>query len=106
MLTTEAKILNLYQKNTAQSFVLNLVPFKQEKITIKVFGSTEMKVQNIDVVKFIVIGASKNDYVETLVIPTTCSNLHNQYSNSATSNNYSHLKMYGNDWKYNKRKTK
>ena len=65
-----------------------------------------MKVQNIDVVKFIVIGASKNDHVETLVIPTIYSNLDNQYSNSATSNNYSHLKIYENDWKYNEMKTK
>ena len=47
---------------------LNLIPFKQEKIAIKVFDSTESKVQNIDVVKFIVMGARKNVYVEALVI--------------------------------------
>ena len=47
------------------------------------FGSTESKVQNIDVVDFIVIGARKNAYVEALVIPTICSNLCNQYPDSA-----------------------
>ena len=108
--TAKANILNLNQNNTAKSFILfdsgaqrtyiteelkaklNLVPFKQEKIAIKVFDSTESKVQNIDVVKFIVIGTRKNVYVEALVIPTICSNLYNQYSNSAISNNYPHLK--------------
>ena len=93
--TAEANILNLNQKNTARSFILfdsfaqriyitkelkqklNLAPFKQEKIAIKVFGSTESKVQNIDVVKFILIGARKNVYVEALVIPSICSNLCN-----------------------------
>ena len=50
---------------------------------IKVFGSTQSKAQNIDFVKFIVIGVRKNVYVEPLVIPTICSNLYNQYSNSA-----------------------
>ena len=108
--TAEANILNLNQKNTAKSFILfdsgvqhtyitkelkeklDLIPFKQEKIAIKVFGSTESKVQNIDVVKFIVIGARRNVYVEALVIPTICSNLYNQYSNRAISNNRSHLK--------------
>ena len=108
--TAEANILNLNQKNTAKSFIsfdsgaqrtyitkelkeeLNLIPFKQEKIAIKVSGSTESKVEDIDVVKFIVIGATKNVYVEALVIPTICSNLYNQYSNRAISNNYSHLK--------------
>ena len=39
---------------------LNLVPFKQEKIAVNVFGRTEeSKVQNIDV-KFIVISGRKN----------------------------------------------
>ena len=38
------------------------------------------------------IGARKNVYVEALVIPTICSNLYNQYTNRAISNNYSHLK--------------
>ena len=51
-----------------------------------------MKVQNIDVVKFIVIGASKNVYVEALAIPAICSNLYNQYSNRAIWNNYFRLK--------------
>ena len=59
--TTEANILNLNQKNTAKSSFLfdsgaqrtyitkelkqklNLIPFKQDKIAIKVFGSTESK---------------------------------------------------------------
>ena len=59
---------------------------------IKVFGSTQSKAQNIDFVKFIVIGVRKNVYVEPLVIPTICSNLYNQYSNSAIWNNYPHLK--------------
>ena len=109
--TAEANILNLNQKNTVKSFILfdsgaqrtyitkelkqklNLISFKQEKIARKVFGSTESsKIQNIDVIKFIVIGARKNVYVEALVIPTICSNLHNQYSNRTISNNYSHLK--------------
>ena len=38
------------------------------------------------------IGARKNVYVEVFVIPSICSNLYNQYSNWAISNNYSHLK--------------
>ena len=77
MQTAEANILNLNQKNTAKSFILfdcgaqrvyitkelkeklNLIHFKQEKIAIKVFGSAESKVQNIDVVKSIVISAEK-----------------------------------------------
>ena len=110
MQIAEATILNLNQSNTVKSFMLfdgdaqrtyitkelkkklNLLPFKHEKITIKVFGSTKSKVQNIEVVKFIVIGTRKNVYVEALVIPTICSNLCNQYSNSAISNNYPHLK--------------
>ena len=110
MQTAEANILNLNQKNTAKRFTLfdsgaqrtyitkklkkklNLVPFKQEKIAIKVFDSTESKVQNIDVVKFIVMVARKNVYVEAFVIPTICSNLYNQHSNRAISNNYSRLK--------------
>ena len=66
----------------------------QEKIAIIVFSSIESKVQNIDVVKFVVIGARKNVYVETLLIATICSNLYNQYSNSAISNNYPHLKNF------------
>ena len=103
--TAEANVLNLYQNNTAKSFILfdsgaqrtyitkelkeklNLLPFKQEKIAIKVFGSTESKIQNIDVVKFMVIGTRKNVYVEALVIPTICSNLYYQYSSSTISNN-------------------
>ena len=88
---SQPKNLRIYiTKELKEKF--NLVPFKQEKIAIKVFGSTESKVQNIDVVKFVVIGARKNVYVEALVIPTICSNLYNQYSNSAISNNYPHLK--------------
>ena len=59
-------------------------------IAIKVFGSTESKVQNIDVVKFIVVGKRKN--VDALVIPTICSNLYNQYSHSVISNSYFHLR--------------
>ena len=54
---------------------LNLVPFKQEKIAINIFVSTELKVQNIDVVKFIMIDSRKNVYVEVLIIPTICSSL-------------------------------
>ena len=110
MQTAEANILNLNQKNTTKSFIvfdsgaqrtyitkglkqkLNLTPFKEEEIAIKVFGSTESKVQNIDVVKLIVIGARKNVYVEALVIPTICSNLYTQCSNKTISNIYSHLK--------------
>ena len=110
MQIAEATILNLNQSNTVKSFMLfdgdaqrtyitkelkkklNLLPFKHEKIAIRVFGSTKSKVQNIEVVKFIVIGTRKIVYVEALVIPTICSNLCNQYSNSAISNNYPHLK--------------
>ena len=110
MQTAEAHILNLDKNNEAKSFILfdsgaqrtyitkelkeklNLVPVRQEKIAIKVFGSTESKIQNIDVVKFIVTGTKKNVYVEALVIPTICSNLYNQNSNSVISSNYPHLK--------------
>ena len=74
--------MNLNQNHTAKCFILfdsaaqrtyitrelkeklNLVPFKQEKIAIKFIGSTESKIQNIDVVKFIVTGTRKNVYVE------------------------------------------
>lgn len=56
----------------------NLVLFKQEKITTENFGSAESKVLNTGVVNFIVISASKNVYVEVLVIPAICSNLYNQ----------------------------
>ena len=38
------------------------------------------------------IGARKNVYVEALLIPIICSNLYHQYSISAISNNYPHLK--------------
>ena len=48
--------------------------------------------QNIDAAKFIVIDARKNAYVKVLIIQTICSNLYNQYSNSAISNNYPHFK--------------
>ena len=82
MQSTEASILNLNQNHTAKCFILfdsaaqrtyitrelkeklNLVPFKQEKRAIKFIGSTESKIQNIDVVKFIVTGTRKNVYVE------------------------------------------
>ena len=108
--TAEATTLNLNQNNTAKSFILfdsgaqrtyitkvvkenlNLALFKQENITTKVFCRKELKVQIIDAVKFIVIGARKNVYDEALVIPTICSNLYGRYSNSAISNNYPHLK--------------
>ena len=43
-------------------------------MAINVFVSTELKVQNIDVVKFVMIDSRKN-YVEALIIPTICSNL-------------------------------
>ena len=94
--TTEANIINLSQNNTAKSFIMfdsgaqatyvtkelkeksNLVLFKQEKITTENFGSAESKVHNTGVVNFIVISASKNVYVEVLVIPRICSNLYNQ----------------------------
>ena len=82
MQSTEANILNLNQNHTAKCFILfdsaaqrtyitrelkeklNLVPFKQEKRAIKFIGSTESKIQNIDVVKFIVTGTRKNVYVQ------------------------------------------
>ena len=38
------------------------------------------------------IDARKNVYLGALVIPTIYSNLYNQYSNRAISNNYSYLK--------------
>ena len=62
--TAEANILNLNQKSIAKSFILfdsgtqrtyitkelkeklDLVPFKQEKVAIKVFGSIESKVHS------------------------------------------------------------
>ena len=101
MQSAEANILNLNQNHTAKCFILfdsaaqrtyitrelkeklNLLPFKQEKIAIKVIGSAKSKIQNIGVVKFIVTGTRKNLFVEELVILTICSNLYNQYSNSA-----------------------
>ena len=74
--TAEDNILNENEKNTAKKLFclimvhsiptypkLNLVPFKQEKIAVNVFGRTEeSKVQNIDV-KFIVISGRKNVFV-------------------------------------------
>ena len=98
--TTEANILNVNENNTAKSFdlfdsgaqrtyitkelieKLNVLPYKQEKITIWVFGSAESKIQNINIVNFILIGERNNVYVKALVIPTICSIFYNQYSNS------------------------
>ena len=97
--TIQQKSLILSDSGTQRTYItkelkekLNLVPFNKEKIAINAFDSTESKVQNIEVVKLVVIGARKNVYVEALVIQKICSNLYNQYSNSVISNIYPHLK--------------
>ena len=71
---------------------LNLLPIRHEWISIKVFGTTDSKIQEIEIVKFKVKGINKNIFVEALVIPTICSTLANQGSNSSLLSEYWHLR--------------
>ena len=66
--------------------ILNLVPIRHEKVSIKAFGTTCSKIQGIENLKFEVKGMNKNIFVEALVIPTICSTLTNQSSNSSLRN--------------------
>ena len=66
--------------------ILNLVPIRHEKVSIKAFGTTCSKIQGIENLKFEVKGKNKNIFVEALVIPTICSTLTNQGSNSSLRN--------------------
>ena len=66
--------------------ILNLVPIRHEKVSIKAFGTTCSKIQGIENLKFEVKGMNKNIFVEALVIPTICSTLTNQGSNSSLRN--------------------
>ena len=70
---------------------LNLLPIRNEKISIKVFETTNSKIQEIEIVKFKVKGTNKNIFVEALVIPTICSTLTNQGSNSVLLSKYPRL---------------
>ena len=71
---------------------LNLLPMRHERISIKVFGTTNSKIQEIEIVKFKVKGINKSIFVEALVIPTICSTLANQGSNSVLLSKYPHLR--------------
>ena len=71
---------------------LNLLPIPHERISIKVFGTTDSKIQEIEIVKFKVKGISKNIFVEALVIPIICSTLTNQDDNSVSLSKYQHLR--------------
>ena len=70
---------------------LNLLPIRNEKISIKVFETTNSKIQEIEIAKFKVKGTNKNIFVEALVIPTICSTLTNQGSNSVLLSKYPRL---------------
>ena len=72
--------------------ILNLLPFRHERISIKAFGTTDSKIEGIEIVKFKVKGINKNIFVEALVIPTICSTLTNQGSNSSLLSEYWHLR--------------
>ena len=65
---------------------------RHERISIKVFGTTDSKIQEIEIVKFKVKGINKSIFVEALVIPTICSTLANQGSNSDLLSKYPHLR--------------
>ena len=69
-----------------------LLPIRHERTSIKVFGITDSKIQEIEIVKFKVKGIDKNIFVEALVIPTICSTLTNQGSNCALLSKYPHLR--------------
>ena len=69
---------------------LNLLPIRYERIGV--FGTTDSKIQKIENVKFKVKGINKNIFVEALVIPTICSTLANQGSNSVLLSKYPHLR--------------
>ena len=71
---------------------LNLLHMRHERISIKVFGTTDSKIQEIEIVKFKVKGINKSIFVEALVIPTICSTLANQGSNSVLLSKYPHLR--------------
>ena len=70
---------------------LNLLPIRHERISMKVFGTTDSKIQEIETVKFKVKGINKSNFVEALVIPTICSTLTNQGSNSVLLSKYPYL---------------
>ena len=65
---------------------------RHERISIKVFGTTDSKIQEIEIVKFKVKGINETIFVEALVIPTICSTLANQGSNSVLLSKYPHLR--------------
>ena len=70
---------------------LNLLPIRYERIGV--FGTTDSKIQKIENVKFKVKGINKNIFLlEALVIPTICSTLANQGSNSVLLSKYPHLR--------------
>ena len=73
--------------------ILNFpLPIRHERISFKVFGITDSKIQEIEIVKFKVKGINKNIFLEALVIPTISSTLTNQGSNSVLLSKYSHLR--------------
>ena len=70
---------------------LNLLLIRHERISIKDFGTTDSKTEEIEIVKFKVNDINKNIFVEALVIPTIFSTLINQVSNSVLLSKYLHL---------------
>ena len=72
--------------------ILNLLPIRHERISIKAFGTADSKIQGIEIVKLKVKGINENIFVEALVIPTICSTLKNQGSNSSLLSECWHLR--------------
>ena len=65
---------------------------RHERISAKDFWITDSKIQEIEIVKFKVKGINKTIFVEALVVPTICSTLTNQGSNSVLLSKYPHLR--------------
>ena len=62
------------------------------ELVLKFLEQQIQKIQEIETVKFKVKGINKNIFVEGLVIPTVCSNLTNQGSNSVLLSKYPDLR--------------
>ena len=72
--------------------ILNLLPIRHDRTNIKAFRTTDSRIQVIEIVKFKGKGINKNIFVEALVIPTICSTLTNQGSNSSLLSKYWNLR--------------
>ena len=97
--TANAEVINLDNRNSEKCNILfdsgaqlNVLPIRHETISIKVFGTTDSKIQETETVKFKVKYINKNIFVEALVIPTICSTLTKQGSDSVLLSKYLHLR--------------